>query len=821
MKRYGWLALLFFLIIEVSGQVTVSGTVYEKGTTETIPFVRVSSPKYGKSVETDLEGKYTLTLPNGDDSLTAMTYGFPMTKAYVSNESNQTIDFFMGSDIVELTEVVLLAPENPMIAIMKGINSHKKENDYNNAPGYHYKCYSRVEIDADNITESFKQKKIFRKVGEAIQELELIKDEDGNELLPVGIFETISEFSVLNSPYTKKESVIGTKAYGIGIEDGSVMSQFVGASYQQFNIYDNTITVFEKEFLSPVSAFGHANYKYELVDTSIFIGGDSVLYIKFKPKRPQDLAFIGVMEIGAKDYALRTIDMRLQDGANLNFMDKLSISREWKQSDSTYWLPKETYIEVGISELSKNLTGLLVRSRTAFSDVEIKESFANNHFDYGIEVAEDRSDKDEAFWQKHRVDSLSADEKRAEELVKEVSDLPIVKSYLDLIDNIVSGYYLILGDKIGLGPYSTVYANNEIEGHRFRIGFRTTNKFSTKVEIKSYVAYGTRDEAWKYEAKIRYVLTKKPWSEVGVSSKKEIDLFGITGAINSPLFRTVTKWGEQNGAGWNDEQSIYYYKQLNRHFSGKVMVKRNELNPLFNYLYFNPNNLSEVKKRLTTSEVVTSLRFAKNEVFTIDGMKRTRLGGSNWPTVDLDYTYGLKGVLGSDLEYHKLNVTVFKKIGLGGFGRTKFWLKGGKIFNDVPLHVLKIHLGNPTPFYSVYSNNTMNFFEFASDEYLQFTHVHRFDGFFMNRIPLIRKLKWRSVVTSNAVWGRLSKSNRQLIASGDLPLNTLEKKPFVEVGYGLENIFKVLRVQAFHRLTYRDVSKAQNFGIKVALLISL
>ncbi len=822
MRKQVLLIIAIFCVSLASlAQVNVSGVVYAQDGESTLPFATIKSVKTSKTTQTDIDGKYSISLPSGDDSLRVLAFGIKPKSIYVTNESIQIIDIYTGEDAVELEKVVLVAAENPAFNVLREINRYKKQNDYSKSSGYKYDSYSRIEVDADNITEKFKEKKILQKIGEAVQELDLLKDEDGNDLLPIYIFETVSKFSAKNNPYTQKETVVATKASGLGIEDGGLVSQFVGASYQQFNLYDNTITAFGKELLSPVSAFWKSNYKYMLLDTSIIYQGDSVYYIKFRPKRAQDLAFVGEMYIGYSDYAIRRLEMKLQETANLNFIDKLSINREWKKSEESFWFPKDTYLEVGVKELSKNMTGLLIRTRTAYSNVKLIDEFPDKHFEYGLDLADDRRDKSEKFWKENRADSLTADELRANELVKEVSDSPIVKSYLDIIDAVFGGRYPILNKKIWLGTYSRLYAYNTIEKHRLRLGFKTFNEFSSNIQLQGYTAYGTGDNAWKYGAKVKIIVHRKPWTELQFASKNEIDLLGITGLVQSELFDIFTKWGTQSGAMWNNEQSVSIYRQLNRHFSTKIKLKHNEKSPLFNYAYHNPNNQSEIKSNLTTNEIVTSLRFAKNEVYAVNGINRKRLGGSKWPTFDLDYTYGASGVLGSDLEYHRLDLTVFKKIGLGGFGRTKFWIKGGKIFNPVPLHLLKVHLGNPTPFYSVYANNTMNFFEFASDEYIQFTHVHRFDGFFMNRIPLIKKLKWRAVMTSNIVWGGLSEINKKLDASGNLKLNTLEAKPYAEIGYGLENIFKFLRVQIYHRLSYTDLPKAQNLTIKAAILVTL
>jgi len=234
---------------------------------------------------------------------------------------------------------------------------------------------------------------------------------------------------------------------------------------------------------------------------------------------------------------------------------------------------------------------------------------------------------------------------------------------------------------------------------------------------------------------------------------------------------------------------------------------------------FNYEDNGATTSTINTSEFGVNLHFGYREKFIIDDFNRLSLG-SKIPLLDFKYTLGLSDVFGSSFNYHKFDFKLEHTYTLGNFGKSRVWVYGGKIFNPLPYPLLNISIGNETFIYAWFSFNVMNYFEFISDEQVSMTYVHHFNGYFLNRIPLMKKLKWRTVVNFSVLKGSVSQANIDLIPEEQRTFATFQQEPYMEVGYGIENIFKVLRIQAFHRLTYRDNPGATLFDIKGTLQFS-
>lgn len=540
------------------------------------------------------------------------------------------------------------------------------------------------------------------------------------------------------------------------------------------------------------------------------------------PKREQDLAFRGKIWITTDSLAaLKKVDLVINKDANLNFIEKIHVIQEWNPTNETPWYVAKTDITIDIEPITKSAPAMRIKSSASNKDIILNKVQITDFYEYQTEVLEDSQSHGKDFWNENRHDSLSAEEKVSLALVDSLKNLPAVRSYVDIVYFIVDGHQKIgKKQKIAIGPYIKLYAYNKIEQHRFRLGFKTNEYFSSNIALKGYLAYGTGDKRWKYNAQALYVLSKRPWTEIGFQTRKDIDLLGLDGGNGAgALFSTFMRWGNLIGAYTHHFNKFYLKKQVTRHLSQKITLQNRYINPLFDFAYFTKNN--EQRSSINTSEIILETHYGKNEVFVQNGPIRKSFGGQKGPAVDIKYTLGVNGVLGSGFNYHKLDLMLSQKIGLGSLGRTRYWFNTGKVFSTLPYPLLNVHLGNESLFYANTAFSLMNYFEFVSDQYISFVHEHHFDGFIFNKIPLLRKLKWRTVTNLNILYGNVSKENVALIPNNVTKFTTFDNQPYVEVGYGIENIFRVFRIQAFHRLTYLDNPRAKAFGIRIAFQFAL
>ncbi|HEY8402374.1 MAG TPA: DUF5686 family protein, partial [Cytophagaceae bacterium] len=561
----------------------------------------------------------------------------------------------------------------------------------------------------------------------------------------------------------------------------------------------------------------------------MYMGGHWTYKIDVKPKQPQDLAFTGTIWIADTSFALKQIDVTVDRRANLNYIEKIKIQQELTPTDAGPWLPLKTRILIDIEEIGDTSPGMLAKFYTSNTDYVVNQPKPDKFFEELIVVDEEAQMKDQQYWEEKRHDPLTETEKAVYATIDSVRNIPLVKTYVEIVNIAVNGYKRV--GKVDFGPYLMVYANNNIEGHRFRMGARTNVNFSKKWVFKGYGAYGTLDKEFKYGVGVDYIISRKRWTVASIERFSDIDQVGVSSEYltNNNLFLAFTRFGVLRGPYYTNQNIAKFQTELRKDLTQKISFRTKSFDPAYSFAYFNNPEAgdSTLITDFNTSEVILETRFTKDEYFVQNENDRISLGTKGWPIFTLRYTAGLKGVLGGDFNYHKMSLQISQTIRAGALGRSYYDFVSAKVFSRVPYPLLEVHMGNESPFYTTAAFNLMNYFEFVSDQFVALRYRHYFEGFFFNRVPLLRKLKWRSLVSANVLYGNLSQKNLDLISPQD-PTGTygpqfhsLKDKPYIEVGYGIENIFRIFRVDAFHRLTYLDHPDVKRFGVKVSVQFAL
>jgi len=489
-------------------------------------------------------------------------------------------------------------------------------------------------------------------------------------------------------------------------------------------------------------------------------------------------------------------------------------------------MPLKTRVLVDISELTKNSAGMLAKFYTSSKDIKVNEPYDLKFYENPLEVAEDATQKDDNYWVEHRHDTLTATEKSVYVMIDSLRSVPVVKSYLEIADLVINGYKRV--GKIDIGPFSTIVANNNIEGYRFRIGAKTNYEFSRKWILAAFGAYGLDDRKFKYNARVNYIVSRKPWSIIGAEKSLDIDMVGLLSdnVIDNYLYLASAKWGnlERRRPFMHHDYKVFAQSEVRKGITEKITFRHHTFDPLFLFQYYsNPNDTeSKIKTDFNSTEITLESRFAYNEMHIQADNERISLGTLKWPIFTLKYTLGLKGIFESDFNFQKVSLVVDDNIKVGVLGRSSYKFTAGYVPSRVPYPLLNQHLGNQSPFYSSEAYNLMNWFEFVTDTYASLQYTHRFEGLFFNRVPLIKKLKWRFLATTNILYGSVRDENRntaplQDVNGIDIPsFHSFTDLPYVEVGYGIENIFKFVRVDFIHRLTYLDKPNVRKFGVQVS-----
>ena len=798
----------------------VSGKVIDAVTKEPLPFSPVMFVGTKSGAQTDLDGNYKIETYYSSDSLRVMVLGYaPLTKK-IKQGTTSVVNFELVAASSQTAEVVIRPDDgpNPAIALMKKVIRNKKINNREKLDAYEYEAYNKVEFDLNNITEKFQDRKIFNAFEFVFEGVDTTHEKP---YLPVFMTESLSDFYFKRNPKLSKEVVKATKVSGVENES---INQFLGDMYQNINVYDNELVAFSKSFTSPLSTYALGFYDYGLVDSAT-IDGKWCYKLQFFPRRKAELLFFGEMWIADTSFAVKEIEATIAEGANINWIKDFKVKQTFNEIEPEVWMLTKDELVVDFNVSEKKL-GAYGRKTSSYRNFVINKERPQEYYEgfSDIIVKEDASDHDDTFWEQSRHIALTAKEERIYHMVDTLKNLPQFVTVSNILNLFVNGYKVI--GNFELGPYYTFYSFNPIEGNRLRFGGRTSNDFSKKVMLEGYTAYGFKDERFKYGGGATWILNKNPRMAMNVFAKRDMEQLGQgNGAFRQDnVLSSLFRRNPANKLTDVTELSGYIEKEWLYGFQNKAFFKHRVLRPAgsnYRYVRFEPElNEEQEVNYLITSEVGLYTRFAYKEKFVYGEFERISLG-TNYPELELQYSYGIPGLMGGEFEYHRVGVRISDKLRFGPFGYLRLSTEAGKIYNPLPYPLLMIHQGNETFFYDEGSYNTMNFFEFVSDEWVSVWASYHADGLFLNKIPIMRRLKWREVASAKAVVGGYDLRNDLILSrdvNGDgIPDIYTLSKPFVEAAVGVENIFKVLRIDFIWRLTYLDHPNIVKYGLRAKL----
>jgi len=815
------IGLLLWSIPNFGQKTKVYGVITDKITKETIPFATISFKGTKTGTTSDIDGNYLLESYYSSDSIIVSFIGYAPKTIGIKKDQSQKVNIALATSEKILTEFVVEASkkdENPAHALIKKVIDNKKINNRVKLDAYEYEVYNKIEFDINNLDEKFMNRKVFQKFDFVF---DMIDSTDEKPYLPIFIIESLSDYHYRRKPEEKKEIIKATKISG---PENESISQYLGDMYQNINLYDNTMYIFGRQFISPTNNNMLLHYKLYLTDSG-YIDNNWCYKLEFMPKRKSDLAFVGEMWVHDTTYAVKVFEASIAGDANINFINSYRIKQTFEQVEDEVWMMTldETIADINPLENDKQ-KGFYGRKTTSYKNFVINKPRDDEFYNgTDILVLDSVQNKSSEFWDEQRHIKLTEKENKIYHMIDTVKNLPIVKTYIDVIQTLVTGYK-VLGP-IELGPYSSIYSYNPIEGHRFSAGIQTSNDFSTQIMFKGNVAYGLTDEKWKYNLGTKFFISKskKPRRLVDIKYVNDVTQFDrqLFEPYSQNIISSFLRRNPYNKLINLEGLRVHYFHEWFEGFSNSISVSNYNIKALGDVLTFSKTQgpVTSSVNSLYNSEITLGMRFAKDEKFVSGEFNRISLGSAK-PIFELDASFGVKGVLNSGYDYQKVKFGVKDRVLLGYWGIFRYDLEIGKLWGTVPFPFLFIHNGNETWGYNNNDFNAMNIGEFMSDEYVSLSVAHYFGGVFLNRIPLLRKLKWRELITGKIVYGRLNDRHAQVL---DLPSfsSSLSDKPYAEVSAGIENIFKVVRVDAIWRLTYLD-NNAQDisvlrFGIRAKL----
>ena len=816
MKANRFQVLLYFLCfvcLSTQGQyVNIRGKVTDAISKEPLSFVSVYVKNTSFGTFTDSAGSYFLATTKMVDSITVFFTGYKEKNVALTKKNLLQLDIELEPESNSLSEVVVFAKREPIEEIiLRHILENKDKNNKDNFSNYSHELYNKIEIDLKNLNHKIFDTKLAKPFQFIFENIDTTTDE--SPFLPLFITESISEFYHQANPKKNREIIKASKISGV---QNDYLTQYLGNMYADVNIYNNFVGLMLKEFISPIANSCRFFYNYKVVDT--IYRNDGVYYkMTFEPNTKADNTFFGDLLVDDQKFAIKEIRMSMAPHVNINFVKRIEIMQEFMGVNDSLNLLKSDKTIIEFAPLEK-LPALIGRKTTSYEDIVVNgpplDSIINKYKDE-ITVEKGSFEKSDSFWLAERHLSLSKNEANIYGMIDSVKKTPAYKKYNAALYFLSSGYIKI--KKFDIGSLYSLMVLNKIEGLKFNIGGRTNYSFSKIFKLSGNIGYGLKSKLITGSGEIEWLFNKDPRQKLGISYIHDIKTqTSSTDVIPSDNILTrLFRRKVDLKLLLLDQARFFYEREWKPGISSKITFQNRRVEPLslpFKYLKYNPETtVYDTINKLNQSEVVLNLRFAPKEKFMSNTIYRTSLG-TTFPVVEVEYALGLKNVFKSQYLYHKISGIISDDFPINPIGFMKYKLWGGKVFGDVPFLLSNIPDGNETYFYNNgrMTYNLMNDYEFYSNTWIGLSLDHHFDGFFLNRIPGIRKLKWREVIETKMLWGKTNKSTIEKNIGNNIV--ALNGKPYIEVGFGIENIFKFFKVDFLWRATYRDHPNVPKFG---------
>lgn len=817
MNRFGWvsaIALLFlFTVCSVDhayAQVTrIRGVVYDAETHQPVPDVSIALLGLPVGTITTDEGIFFLETRKRADTLVVASVGYIEQRFRIQRGTYQEFKIELQPQEIAMQEVVVRRDFNPALPILDSVIKYKPRNNPKSISRYSTRVYNKIEFDVNNIDSSF-----FNTAG--LRDLHFLsKNIDtnaatGKTFLPVFLSESLSRYYYSASPKASREVIYASRMSGVERDD---LTEFSGELYQDFNLYENYMSVFNQGLVSPIHDNGTFYYHYFLVDSTVQ-NGVKRYRISFRPKRKQEPTFKGYIWVDTREYAVTEAQYELDRSVNLNFVNYVMVQERFARHAGDVWFPERKYFFLDFALTDKTF-GFFGHKTTIYDSLTLNQPIpqALLRVPNEVQVQSVVNEYSAQVWDTLRREELSHKERSIYRNVDTIKTLPLYQNARAIAELLVNAHLKVKYFEIG--PVQQFYSFNPVEGQRFAIGGRTTRFLHPQWRFSFLTAYGTRDRAWKWRSGIEYVHSRYPWRKFTLTASHDMEQLGQAERtlkydnILASVFRRYRNFS----IAPVEQYKLNYFHEIYTGLSLQFDLGYRRLLPNRHLTFEKPNG--EALPYIQYSYFGAELRWQHKEKFFTNYFTRQTLG-STYPELSVNIQGAQKGLLYTDYSFLKVRARIRQKLSLHPIGYSWLLLTGGAIFGRVPYPLLELHEGSNTYAVSRFGFDRLEFYELASDRWLTATIEHHFMGFFLNHIPWIRHLKFRELLGVKAVIGSLSDANLAELHSS-LPLRGIGEVPYVEAMLGLENIFHVLRIDAVWRLTHTTARERFKPSLRVGL----
>ena len=865
---------LLFLVWALQSFAQIQGVVKDEDTGEPIPFVNIFYEGKGVGCISDIDGRFKVDKMVEWKELTFSSVGYttkavPITaKTEYLNVSLKVMDHTLDEVVVRPKREKYSRKNNPAVELMKKVVAAKELDDLKQKDYYSYNIYQKLTLALNNITaDSLRESKLFKQYPFFREQVEYCAETDKN-ILPLSVDETLTQTVFRKKPESEKNIIKGLNSTGVNelFNTGDMLTTVLKDVFQNVNVYEDRVRLLQYPFDSPISDNGIGFYRYYIMDTT-YVEHDKCFHLSFVPNNSQDFGFTGHLYIMADStFRLKKCVLNLPKKTDVNFVENMQILQQFGALPSGEWVQLTDDMLCELNFFGGHFMVRRVTHNSDYSFLEVPERIFKKK---GKEIKDvNAMMRNDEFWSRYRATELTQSESNMSGFVDNLAKIKGFKYVLfglkALIENFVETGTKDHPSKVDIGPINTILTSNFIDGTRLRASAQTTANLNPNWFFKGYVAYGFKDEKMKYLGQVEYSFDKKgylarefPKHAIAVSYQYD-NMLPSDKFINTDKDNMFTslKWAKQDLYNYERKFTINYEHERESGLKTHAMLRHANYEPCGNLFYRTMAGESQLQKAIadgtmkgdvfmhtpyntkdiTITEATLGVRYAPGEAFVNTKQRRLPIN-LDAPVFSLSHTFGLNGILGSEYKYNFTEAGAYKRLWLGSWGNIDTYLKGGIQWNKVPFPLLIMPAANLSYIIQDGTFNLINNMEFLNDRYASLDVSWNMQGKLFNRIPLLKKLKWREFIGVKCLWGELSDKNNPFLeenrnddvlmmfpghyrANGVYEYSSAvldPKKPYVEVCAGIHNIFKLLHVEYVRRLNYKNLPTANKWGIRLMI----
>jgi len=833
------LLLIWALALPANAQ--LSGVVLDASTGDSIPYASLVYKGHKIFATCNGSGRFTIERHDGW-SITVSAVGYQQRVINVTENAHSPLTVSLKTDIRQLSEVVVKSKrkrykrkDNPAVEIMRKVIAAKKLTDLSNHEFYQYNKYQKITLAINDIKPSQLSTGLFKKAPWLTKQVETCPY-NNKMILPVSVDETVTQKIYRKSPHSEKSIIKGQNSTGINelFQTGDILTVTLKDVFSDVNIYNDQVRLLQYPFTSPIGKDAIGFYRFYIEDT-VYVDKDKCFELSFTPNNSQDFGFRGELFVLAdSSWQVKKCILNIPKRSDVNFVENLKVIQEFTRLPDGEW---SLSVDDMVAEMSfaKFLQKAVVIRTTRLGDYAFDE-LPNKLFKGKKEEVKmaDAMMQDESFWKQYRQVELTKSESGMDQFIHNMEQIRGFKYAIfgarAVIENFVETGTQKTPSKVDIGPINTMLTSNFIDGLRTRISAQTTANLDSNLFLSGYYAHGWNSKKNYYSGTVTYSFNKKnylprefPKRTISFTSTYDVgtpsDKFINTDKDN--VF-TSFKIHEIDKMLFYNSQELAFEREEDWGFKTTVNFKTEESQPTGS-LFFQRMGTSTNIHKIRTTELSVNLRLAPGETF-INTKQRRMPINLDAPVFEVSHSMGFEGLLGGQYKYNYTEVDLYKRFWMNSWGKIDCYIKGGAEWNKVPFPLLIVPAANLSYVIEDETFNLINNMEFLNDRFASLDVSWDMNGKIFNRIPLLKKLKWREFIGCKVLWGDLTDKNNPYLPQNANDAELFQfpstsyvmnsNKPYVELVLGVHNIFKILHIEYVRRLNYLSLPTSTKDGIR-------